>query len=177
MEEEEEIEKMASATDFVGNMKTFINNYGVSIDIPNFYPQGAAIFPKDPTLVLQLVQYVIPKPTDKGEVYYRSPDEEGILSDPVSFIGENEYPEEINDAGCIQLIQNDGRCPKVLKEVYLPQSKRNMIAFSPNGEYLVVFRMAIHSLDIYRVEDAEAIHDVIEKMENNGHPDWTLTQK
>ena len=51
-EEEEEIEKMASATDFFGNMKTFINNYGVSIEIPNFYPKGAAIFPKDPSIVL-----------------------------------------------------------------------------------------------------------------------------
>lgn len=51
-DEEQEIEKMESATDFIGNMKTFINNYGISIDIPNFYPRGAAIFPRDPTIVL-----------------------------------------------------------------------------------------------------------------------------
>lgn len=47
-EEMEEIEHMANATDFEGNMKTFINNYGVSIDIPNYYPLGAAIFPQNP---------------------------------------------------------------------------------------------------------------------------------
>ena len=54
-EEEEEIEQMDSATDFIGNMKTFINNYGVSIEIPNFYPICAAVFPKNHSLVLQVV--------------------------------------------------------------------------------------------------------------------------
>lgn len=89
---------------------------------------------------------MIPKPpTDgKGEVCYRIPDENGILSDPISFIGDDEYPEEINTSGCIQLIDNSGRCPKVKKEVFLPNSKNNMIAFSPNGEYLVVLKNDIH---------------------------------
>ena len=54
-DEPEDIEQMASTTDFAKNMEIFIENHGISIDIPNFYPMGAAIFPKDPTIVLQLV--------------------------------------------------------------------------------------------------------------------------
>ena len=44
---------MESATNFKQNMKTFIKNFGVSIEIPGMYQQSAAIIPKDPKWVLQ----------------------------------------------------------------------------------------------------------------------------
>ena len=44
-DEEEKLELMKSSTDFMGNMKRFINHFGISLSIPSYYPQGAAIFP------------------------------------------------------------------------------------------------------------------------------------
>lgn len=47
------LELMEDNTDFEGNMKHFINNFGVSINIPSYYPRGGAIFPQNPSMVLQ----------------------------------------------------------------------------------------------------------------------------
>ena len=51
-EEEQRFDVIENATDFNENMKKFINNFGVSIHIPSYYPQRAAIFPQDPSIIL-----------------------------------------------------------------------------------------------------------------------------
>lgn len=134
---------MESGTDFIPNMQKFIKNYGVSIQIPQFYPLDAAIYPKDPKMVLQLVAYVIPEnqgSDSKQEVKFKSTDENGFLKDAVSFINKNEYKADINKCGCIQLIENEGRIPKVRKEIFIKNSRRNKISFSPDGNFLILYR-------------------------------------
>jgi hypothetical protein len=78
-----------------------------------------------------------------------------MLQEPTKFISDEEeggFPQEINQRGCIQLIECDGNCPKVRKEVYIPYSSDNIIAFSPNGQHLVLFRREAHTIDIHLVE-------------------------
>ena len=43
------------------NMATFVDQYGVSMEIPAFYIQAAKIFPADERYCLQVVNYVLPE--------------------------------------------------------------------------------------------------------------------
>ena len=170
---------MENATDFEGNMKTFINNYGISIDIPNFYPMGAAVFPQNPRLVLELIQYVIPtsNSVQLRTLNYDAEKHEGKGKDvyvelgaPKNFLDDIAGGAEANKSGCIQLIEMEGKCPKVRKEVSITGSRKNYIAFSPSGEFLIILKKEANNqtLDIYQLGDDDmAIYRVLDQIEKD----------
>ena len=96
--------------------------------------------------------------------------ENGGDNDEDDYLLDKQYPQDINKNGALLLIEHDGKCPKVRKEVPLRGSKKNMIAFSPNGDHLVVFRRRIFKLDIYRVDDTDSLFDIMDKIDNEETP-------
>lgn len=52
-----------------------------------------------------------------------------------------------------------------------------MIAFSPNGDHLVVYRRKIYKLDIYLVDDTDSLFDVLDKIDNEETPLVSFSQK
>ena len=53
--------KKVTNTDYKTKMEHYMNNYGVSIDIPGFYIQCAKFYPQNPEYCVQIIKYVIPK--------------------------------------------------------------------------------------------------------------------
>ena len=51
-------------------MKTFVNNYGIKIDIPGFYIQCAKFFPTNPQYCVQIIRYKTPDYSEKDILYY-----------------------------------------------------------------------------------------------------------
>lgn len=93
---------------------------------------------------------------------YRSTLEDGRLGEPTDFIGPGGFPKEKNTSACIQLVEMEGRVPKIRDEALIYNSRKNEIAFSPNGEYLVIFRRQVNELDIYHIDDANELFTVFE---------------
>lgn len=47
-------------TDHHSNMRTYINNFGVSVKVPGFYIYDALMCPQDHNMILQVIKYSIP---------------------------------------------------------------------------------------------------------------------
>jgi len=55
----------------------------------------------------------------------------------------------------------------VEKQVFIHESRRNEVKFSPNGQYLAIYRKKINRIDVYMIHD-DNLHDVLDVIDTNG---------
>lgn len=95
---------------------------------------------------------------------------DGRISKEVDFLEDMKDGELANKSSCLQMIEMQGRYPKVRKEVHISKSRKNHIAFSPNGEYLIILKKESNNqtLDIYQLgDDEEALERCLDEVEKD----------
>jgi hypothetical protein len=58
----------ADAVDFTEIKTSFLENYGVSVDLPGFYIQDSKMWPGDPDFCIQVIRYSIPTAKEGDEL-------------------------------------------------------------------------------------------------------------
>lgn len=127
------------------NMDAFVNNYGVSMEIPAFYIQAAKIFPAEPRYCVQVVNYVLPDSDLKVRTHY--------LHKPVTEQHLKEtYKEEKYRYSSLKLMKQSDQAFKEIVEISIGLATKVSIEFSPDGQYLALLLRPSGVLKIYKIE-------------------------
>ena len=120
------------------NMKTFVDQYGVSMEIPAFYIQAAKIFPADERYCLQVVNYVLPKvepnAPESKKLKVRTHPLDGHVKEPQDL--KEVYDDEKYTCSSLKLMQQSEQAFKEVKEISLgkgTEQSKVSIEFSPDG--------------------------------------------
>ena len=153
------------------NKQVFRKSYGTDINLPTYYIQDAKVYPKALKYVLKAVKYILP---DDSEYTVKE-----IRPKPGGAPGECEAPDEkaisesyagdmFDKDNCVlQLMEQVGKNLHVKKEVAMHKSQKVAIAFSPDGKWFALFRVALNILRIFKIENNDVV-ELMNKVERAG---------
>ena len=140
----------------------FLDEYGISMQIPAFYIQDAKIFPSDPKFSVQVVNYVLPDTEIMVNTFEEDSENNRQMENLADIFDGDKYK-----FSSLKLMEQTETALLEISEVSIQDGKKVFMKFSPDGRYLALHlkQEKIMNLKIYKIEDND-INDLMSRIQN-----------